>query len=147
MGTVYHGPYADQIGYNTHEGYAAQVLDDGTLTGTYSPETRPRMIGEVRAACDCGWTGQHRYASPTPFDEKAENMALAEWDDEHLQPMIRAIAEKHTVPATALLDLARELRTRADAEHRDGGDNALTPRGHGICEAAEAVEALLDPER
>lgn len=28
----------DAAGYK-HEGYAAQVLDDGTLTGTHGPET------------------------------------------------------------------------------------------------------------
>lgn len=146
MGITYHGPYADQIGYETHEGYVAHVLDDGTLTGTYSAETRSRMIGAVMAACDCGWTGQHRYASPTPADENAENEALAEWDDEHLQPMIRAIAARQTIPATALLDLATDLRSRADAEYRDGGDNALTPRGRGLYDAADEIHRLLNQQ-
>ena len=37
-----------------HEGGAAQLLADGSITGTYSRETRPRMIGAVVAACSCG---------------------------------------------------------------------------------------------
>ena len=43
-------------------GYAAQVLDDDSITGTYSDATIPRMIGQVVTACDCGWTGM----SPLP---------------------------------------------------------------------------------
>jgi hypothetical protein len=66
MGTVLIG-YGD-AGYD-HEGYAAQVLDDNSITGTYSDKTIPRMIGQVVAACDCGWTGTTRYPTTTgPFD-------------------------------------------------------------------------------
>ncbi len=64
MGTTLIG-YGD-AGY-AHEGYAAQVLDDDSITGTYSAETEPRMIGQVVAACDCGWTG----ATPLPHHNGA----------------------------------------------------------------------------
>jgi len=74
-------------GYD-HEGYAAQVLTDGTLTGTYGPDTMPRMTGEVTAACSCGWTGTTRYPCPTPFDETAEALALAEWEHTHARPLL-----------------------------------------------------------
>ena len=73
-----------------HEGYAAQVLDDGTLSGTYSSDTRPRMVGEVVVACDCGWTGSTRYpcADGDPLDEAAEELALAEWEHDHARPVL-----------------------------------------------------------
>lgn len=74
-----------------HEGYAAQVLDDGTITGTYSNETRPRMIGRVVAACDCGWRGTIYYPSTGLCDEDAEDQALAEWQDTHAIPTLEAV--------------------------------------------------------
>ncbi|MGH3795635.1 MAG: hypothetical protein ACRDSP_12165 [Pseudonocardiaceae bacterium] len=77
MGTLLTGYGED--GYD-HEGYAAQVLDDGSITGTYSNATCPRMIGHVVAACGCGWAGTTRYPCPGPFDEQAEALALAEWE-------------------------------------------------------------------
>jgi len=67
-----------------HEGYPAQVLDDGTLTGTHGPETRPRMVGQVVAACSCGWTGTTRYPSRREGDEAA----LAEWEHTHARPIL-----------------------------------------------------------
>lgn len=39
-----------------HEGYAAAVLDDGTITGTHDGATTGRFVGWC-AACDCGWRG------------------------------------------------------------------------------------------
>lgn len=39
-----------------HEGCAAAVLDDGTITGTHDGLTNGRFVG-WRAACDCGWRG------------------------------------------------------------------------------------------
>jgi len=75
-----------------HEGYAAQLLDDGTLTGS---ETQPRKVGQVVAACGCGWHGATRYPSRDPFDEEAEALALAEWEAEHARPLL-----VHVVPAT-----------------------------------------------
>lgn len=86
MGTVLVG-YGDAA-YD-HEGYAAQVLDDGSLTGTYSNETMPRMIGQVVAACECGWTGSTRYPAVDVFDDAAEELALAEWEHTHAVPVLR----------------------------------------------------------
>lgn len=86
MGTILTG-YGD-AGYD-HEGYAAQVLDDGSITGTHSDETAPRMIGYVVAACDCGWTGTTHYPTTTgPFDEDAEQRALTEWEHQHARPAL-----------------------------------------------------------
>ena len=74
MGTIL-SSYGD-AGYE-HEGYAAYVLDDGTITGTYSSSTIPRMTGHVVAACGCGWTGTTRYpcTGGAPFDEHAEELS------------------------------------------------------------------------
>jgi hypothetical protein len=92
MGMILIG-YGD-AGY-AHEGYAAQVLDDDSITGTYSDETEPRMIGQVIAACDCGWTGTTRYPTTTgPFDENAEQLALTEWEHTHARPTLRHLQLK-----------------------------------------------------
>lgn len=92
MGTVLIG-YGD-ASYD-HEGYAAQVLDDNSITGTYSDKTRPRMIGQVLAACDCGWTGTTRYPTTTgPFDQDAEQFALTEWEHTHALPTLRRLQLK-----------------------------------------------------
>ncbi|MGH8878926.1 MAG: hypothetical protein ACRD0P_16570 [Stackebrandtia sp.] len=89
MGTVLTS-YGD-AGY-AHEGYTAQVLDDDSITSTYSDETEPRMIGQVVAACDCGWTGVTRYPTTTgPFDEDAEQLALTEWEHTHARPTLRRL--------------------------------------------------------
>ena len=87
MGTILTS-YGDP-GYE-HEGYAAYVLDDGTLTGTWGPDTRPRMTGELVAACSCGWTGttRHRGADSDPLDEAAEAIALGEWEHTHARPVL-----------------------------------------------------------
>jgi len=87
MGTILTS-YGDP-GYD-HEGYAAYVLDDGTLIGTWGTDTRPRMTGELVAACSCGWTGATRYpgADSDPLDEEAEAIALGEWEHTHARPVL-----------------------------------------------------------
>ena len=82
-----------------HEGHAAYVLDDGTLTGTWGPETRPRMTGERVAACDCGWTGTTRHpgAEGDPLDEAAEGPALAEWEHTHARPVLEQTQHRDLV--------------------------------------------------
>jgi hypothetical protein len=86
MGTVYCGPYADAIGYDDHEGYAARILPDGTETGTWTYETR-EFIG-YRAHCACGWRGTLTY----PPTERGEGLAYEERDRDHLRPLIAAEA-------------------------------------------------------
>jgi hypothetical protein len=79
-----------------HEGYAAQVLDDGSLTGTYSDATEARMVGQVVAACGCGWTGSTRYPTTTgPFDQAAHDLALAEWEHHHARPTLEGLRVDH----------------------------------------------------
>lgn len=94
MGIIYCGPYADEInaGYNyPHEGYAARKMPDGTLTGTWGGEYGwDNHVGFV-AACDCGWTGATVH--PTgDYECEGYKAAEAEWDREHLQPMIARAA-------------------------------------------------------
>ncbi|MGH3755780.1 MAG: hypothetical protein ACRDRP_24470 [Pseudonocardiaceae bacterium] len=105
-----------------HEGYAAQVLDDGTLTSTYNNGTESRMVGQLVAACGCGWTGSTRYPTTDRFDEAAEELALEEWERSHARPaleglragtwdrlrsVVRRLAESHaTATATRFGDLA-----------------------------------------
>ena len=77
MGAVYCGPYAEQVGYE-HEGYAARVLPNGTLT-----RETAEFLAYV-AACGCGWTGRTRY----PATDAGEDEAIAEWERAHLRPLI-----------------------------------------------------------
>ncbi|MGH3718313.1 MAG: hypothetical protein ACRDRI_05605 [Pseudonocardiaceae bacterium] len=109
-----------------HVGYAAQVLDDGSLTGVYSDDTRARMVGRVVAACECGWAGSTRYPTREPFDDAAHELALAEWERSHARPtldglralkwdelgrLIRLLAESHVITTlTRFTDLAPEVQ-------------------------------------
>jgi hypothetical protein len=118
-------------GYD-HEGYAAQVLDDGALTGTHSADTAARMIGQVVAACDCGWTGTTRYPTREEFDEDAEELALAEWEHAHARPVLEHHQQAQTTRLRALL---REL---ADQLTTTGGDSG----GHLIDRLDRILRAL-----
>jgi hypothetical protein len=102
MGLVYDGAYAEQLGYE-HEGYAAQVLPDGELTAIWTPD-----FTAYAAACACGWVG-HRHA-PT---NEGETAACAEWDRDHLQPMI-ATAAREGWPAWAARTASAATEIAAD---------------------------------
>jgi hypothetical protein len=138
MGTVYCGPYADAIGYHDHEGYAARILPDGTETGTWTYETR-EFTG-YRPHCTCGWRGTATYL-PT---ERGEDLASEEWDHDHLRPLIRAEAARHTVPAPALLALLYELRSFLSYTADEQGARVLTEHSRGVLDAVERCEQLLD---
>lgn len=108
--------YGD-AGYE-HEGYAAQVLDDGSLTSCYSDETEPRMVGAVVAACDCGWTGTTRYPTRETFDQAAQDLALYEWEHTHARPVLQQAQR-------ADLDrLQRRLQALATAQLTGAGRSA-----------------------
>jgi hypothetical protein len=82
--------YGD-TGY-AHEGYAAQLLDDNSITGAHSDESEPRIIGQVVAACDRGWKDTiHGHTTTGPFDENTERLALAEWEHTHPKPALRRL--------------------------------------------------------
>lgn len=82
MGITYHGPYADLIDSDDHEGYAARKLPSGVLTSIWNRATR-EFVGYV-AQCSCDWTGSTLY----PPTEDGREAACDEWDREHLQPLI-----------------------------------------------------------
>lgn len=130
-----------------HEGYAAQVLDDGSLTGTYSNETEPRMIGQVVAACDCGWTGTTRYPTTDPFDEAAEGLALAEWERDHARPTLEGQAWEQLRTALRQLAESHATTTRArfgelaPAEQRNVLDRTLEQ----LARATELARQLRAP--
>jgi hypothetical protein len=115
-----------------HEGYAAHVLQDGTLTGTYSAETRPLMTGKLRAACACDWSGSEVWDvdSDDPADwpsEELEDNILREWQV-HVHGLVHA---KQTEDADALMRTLRGFARNAD-------DLAAAKRGDGD-ETAEDV--------
>jgi len=132
MGTVYCGPYADAIGYDDHEGYAARILPDGKETGTWTYATRE--FRGYRACCACGWRGTATH----PATDAGEDVALDDWDHDHLRPLIQEEARRHVVSADVLLDVVHQLRTSAML-----GVETLTERGRGVLDAAELVERLV----
>lgn len=138
MGTVYCGPYADAIGYDHHEGYAARLLPNGTETGTWTYETR-EFCG-YRAHCECGWRG----AIVHPATDAGEEAAEEDWDHYHLRPLIKQEAHRHAVPGDVLIrflwGLSEELTTTADEQ----GNERLTDHSRGLLLAAERLEHLLD---
>ncbi|MBV9011128.1 MAG: hypothetical protein JO281_23085 [Pseudonocardiales bacterium] len=124
--------YGD-AGY-AHEGYAAQVLDDDSITGTYSKETGPRMIGQVVAACDCGWTGTTRYPPTTgPFDQNADRLALAEWGHTHVRPTLRRLQREE------LDRLGEHLRTLASSSATLAPHAGLDLFDHVLDDLAQAT--------
>lgn len=139
MGIVYCGPFANAINEGTrygHEGYAVQVLADGTESRCWVTEFR-----EYRAACACGWRGTAVY----PPTDAGETAATDEWRTEHLQVLIYKAADGKVVPATALLGLVAELRRELSAAVAARSfDEPLTERERGRCEVIEALERHLD---
>jgi hypothetical protein len=108
MGTILTN-YGD-AGYE-HEGYAAQVLEDGSLTSAYTAETTPRMVGRVVAACGCGWAGTIRYPTTMgPFDEEAQALALTEWEHSHARPVLQGLRLESVRRLRGVLEgLARQV--------------------------------------
>lgn len=133
-----------------HEGYAAQILDDGSLTSTYSDDTRPRMVGQVVAACDCGWTGTTRYPERNRYDEAAEELALAEWEHDHARPILEGLRTNHWTRLGALLRRLADSHTAAGGglisellpvEQRELLDRTLA----GLNRATKLVHQLREP--
>ena len=67
---------------HSHEGYPARKRPDGSLTGTWTHETR-EFSGYV-AACDCGWHGMKEH----PPTEEGEDAAYDE-AGRHLRNVLR----------------------------------------------------------
>ncbi|NKQ57133.1 hypothetical protein HFP15_30110 [Amycolatopsis sp. K13G38] len=138
MGTVYCGPFAEQVDAYSHEGYAARILPDGTETGSWTCETR-EFTG-YRAHCDCGWRGTTTY----PPTDQGEELADEEWDRDHLRPLIDAEARRHTVTAARLLDLTHSLRASLPTTVDEQGGQVLTARARGALDVVKRLEELLD---
>jgi len=138
--------YGD-TGYD-HEGYAAYVLDDGTLTSTWGPDTRPRMTGERVAACSCGWTGTTRYPTRELFDEQAHELALGEWEHTHAVPALSAAVRDRTRRLPRLLSsLAADLDTRLGDATAPQRAAVLERTLRGLDDARALAQDLLDHAR
>ena len=146
MGTILSG-YGD-AGYG-HEGYVGQLLDDGTITGTYSSSTIPRMTGHVVAACGCGWSGTTRYPTRELFDEQAHELALGEWEHTHAVPALSAAVRDRARRLPRLLSaLAADLDTRlGDATAAPQRAVVLERTLRGLDDARALAHDLLDHAR
>lgn len=83
MARLYDGPYAELLGQEGHEGFAARLLADGARSRPWGSD----VVAYV-ACCSCGWSGKVRW----PGGDEGRDEALAEWDEHHLRPLIRAAA-------------------------------------------------------
>ncbi|HVK20316.1 MAG TPA: hypothetical protein VM677_03040 [Actinokineospora sp.] len=136
MGTVYSGPYADLIDAYSHEGYADRKMPDGQFTsGEWSDRYPADAHVAFVAACTCGWHADIEH----PPTDTGEEAAYDQWRADHLNPMVRAEAARHTIRATDLLPYLNSLR---QAEIVEGGP--LSDRAQGRLDTVEAVEEFLD---
>ncbi|MDN5748282.1 MAG: hypothetical protein L0H64_07215 [Pseudonocardia sp.] len=85
-------PQADE-----HEGWAALVLDDDTLSSEHSDRTRGRVTG-WRAACDCGWSSTTTFVPGEPIGDRTaaprliEANAFDEWT-QHVHDAVPGLVE------------------------------------------------------
>lgn len=151
MGTILES-YGDDA-YD-HEGNAAQVLDDGSLTSTYSDDTKPRMVGQVVAACGCGWTGTTRYTEPEGYAEVADDLALDDWERDHARPLLEGLRADHWARLrTMVRELAESHATTTSTrfsglspvEQRELLDRTLARLGHATTLARQLREPLKTP--
>jgi len=94
MGILYAGPYAHDLNADTdHEGYAARLMPDGTLSSGWSTDPDwPPHVGLV-GACSCGWRAE-RVHSPGDLDGPEYQAAESDFEAEHLGPLVDAAAAR-----------------------------------------------------
>lgn len=142
MGTIYCGPYAEQINSYRHEGFADRKMPDGEFShGEWSDRYPHDAHTAFVAACSCGW---HATTEHPPTDAGQE-AAYGEWTAHHLNPMIRAEASRHTIRADELLPFLNSLRNAAARRAESTVvDATLSDHARGVFATIEAVEELLD---
>jgi hypothetical protein len=108
MGIRYTGPYAEQVA--EHEGQAARKLADGTVSTVWTEETS--TLQAFIASCSCGWhaTAEH------PATEAGKEAAEAQWNTEHLTPLIEAARATWESWPDHVAGLARYARDRILAQ-------------------------------
>ncbi|NRN68025.1 hypothetical protein GC106_52660 [Kibdelosporangium sp. 4NS15] len=108
MGIRYTGPYAEQVA--EHEGQAARKLTDGTVSTVWTEETS--TLDAFVASCSCGW----RATAEHPATEAGKEAAEAQWNTEHLSPLIEAARAGWESWPDDLAGLARYARDRILAQ-------------------------------
>jgi hypothetical protein len=108
MGIRYTGPYAEQV--EEHEGQAARKLTDGTVSTVWSDETS--TLSAFVAACTCGWRAEGEH----PATEAGKEAAEAQWNTEHLSPLIDAARATWDSWPDELAGLARYARDRMETQ-------------------------------
>ena len=106
MGILYLGPYADDVNDPvTHEGYAARLMPDGTLTATWGGQYGRTGHTSLVASCECGWRGDVSYP-PGDIDGPECQAAERDFETQHLNPLIEA-AQRRSWPDWAERTTAR----------------------------------------
>lgn len=112
MGTIYFGPYHEEIDTYAHEGYTARVMPDGGETSGFGGEYGWDGHIGYRARCDCGWSGATLYPVPDPDPYDCDEVD-EEWMREHIQPLVDQV-RRQTWPAWSCRD-AERAASAADA--------------------------------
>jgi hypothetical protein len=110
-------------GLDGHEGYADRRLPDGRLAGGVWTQQTSGFVAYV-AACGCGWTSQHGW----PATQRGEQAALADWHQDHADPLLARQATRRHLELARLLewlgdqagrlhDPATVARVRAGLDH------------------------------
>ncbi|MGH3859636.1 hypothetical protein [Actinokineospora sp.] len=107
-------------------------FSNGEWSDRYPHDTHTAFV----AACSCGWHGTPEH----PPTDAGEEAAYDEWQRDHLNPMVRAEASRHTIPANVLLPFLNSLRNAATSD----ADGTLSDHSRGVFSTIDAVEELLD---
>ena len=107
MGIVYVGPYADDVNHDAyHEGYAARLWPDGTISGSWGGEHGSTGHIGLVGACECGWRSQSVHPAGD-IDGPEHQAAKRDFETEHLDPLVEQ-ARQRSWPLWA-----RRVTTRA----------------------------------
>lgn len=145
MGIVYDGPYADQVGYE-HEGYAARVMPDGTLSGSWGGGVPDDAHIGFRAACGCGWVGETLHPGGD-YDGPGGEAALDEWDREHLQPLIDKAAGDWAPWAERVGRLASAVAEHVKAGRLDRAAQAMQDLAGDVRKRERMISTLYVDEQ
>jgi hypothetical protein len=94
MGIVYVGPYADDVNHDAyHEGYAARLWRDGTISGSWGGEHGATGHIGLVGACDCGWRSRTIHP-PGALDSPQYLAAERDFETEHLDRLVEQARQR-----------------------------------------------------
>jgi hypothetical protein len=126
MGVFYDGPYADDVNHDAfHEGYAARLMPDGTLSSAWGGLDGLTGHTGLVGACDCGWRADLVHP-PGDYASPSYEAAEEDFRTQHLQPLIEA-ARQQSWPrwTTHVTGLAAQVADHAQRGRLDDAEDLL----------------------